>query len=196
MTLAVPAVRIRSELSGIDDETAERIATWSDTLEKWSKTQRLVGWRTGDLVMREGIADAWAAVPLLAETDGPVLDLGSGCGLPGLILAAAYPKRRFHLVEARRKRAAFLRAAVRAMRLAEVTVHHLRIDELEPPDNSVVTARAFRSPPEVLEEATRLGARACLLSIAPRGPVVDGWEQGTTVRGQPPENRIHALYKR
>ncbi len=196
MSLAIPAARLRSELAGIDDAAAERLATWSETLEKWSKIQRLVGWRTGDLLMREGIADAWAAAPLLAETEGPVLDLGSGCGLPALILAAALPKRRFHLVEPRRKRASFLRAAVREMKLAEVTVLHQRSEELELDFVPVVTARGFLPPDELLAEAERLNASACILSMAPPAPIAFGWEPIRTVRGRPVENRMHVLYKR
>jgi 16S rRNA (guanine527-N7)-methyltransferase len=196
LSLSVPVARIRSELSGIDDVAAERLATWSETLDRWSRIQRLVGWRTADLLMREGIADAWAAVPLLADTEGPVLDLGSGCGLPALILAAAQPERRFHLVEPRRKRAAFLRAAIRAMRLAEVTVLHQRSERVELDFEPVVTARGFLPPEELLVEAERFNASSCILSIAPPAPIGFGWEPVRTVRGRPAENRMHVLYRR
>ncbi|MCP4868004.1 MAG: methyltransferase [Proteobacteria bacterium] len=195
MTLAVPLGRVLSEFSGVEHDVAERIVTWSETLEKWSRAQRLVGWRTADGLMREGIADAWMAVRLLKETEGPVLDLGSGCGLPALILASALPKRRFHLVESRRKRVAFLRAAIRAMNLAEVTVHHTRLEDLDLDILPVITARAFKAPAEVLGDAGRLGATACVLSVASPAPIASGWEIVRTVPGRPSANRLHALYK-
>lgn len=195
MSLAVPIGRVTSELSGIDRAAAERIVTWSETLQTWSRAQRLVGWKTADLLMREGIGDAWAALPLLKETEGPVLDLGSGCGLPALILAAGLPERRFHLVESRRKRVAFLRAAIRAMKLAEVTVHHCRLEDLDLDILPVVTARAFKAPDEVLSDAGRLGATACVLSVAPPAPIRSDWDLVRTVSGRPSENRLHALYK-
>ncbi len=195
MSLVVEASRLLADLRGIDEAAADRVATWSVTLDQWSRAQRLVGWRSAHLLLSEGIGDAWEAVPLLRQTTGPVVDLGSGCGLPALICAAALPDRRFHLVEARRKRVAFLRAAVRAMKLAEVTVHHARTEDFDPPTAPVVTARAFKPPAEVLLAATRLKARSVLLSVAPPAPTSDVWKARATRPGRPRDRRLHVLYE-
>jgi 16S rRNA (guanine527-N7)-methyltransferase len=91
---------------------------------------------------------------LLAQSFTPgkrILDLGSGAGFPGLVLAAA-TEARFMLVESRRKRASFLRTAIGAMGLSnlEVDSHYRRVFA---PEFDMVTARAFARPVEFNEVA-------------------------------------------
>ena len=63
---------------------------------------------------------------------GPIADLGSGGGLPGLVLAAALPDREVHLVESDRRKAAFLIEAAGTLGLAQVKVHPQRIEQAAP----------------------------------------------------------------
>ncbi len=78
-------------------------------------------------------------------TVGPVLDLGSGGGLPGLVIAIVRPDLEVHLLEATGKKVTFLRGTARALGLA-VRVHHGRAEDLATPPRReaypVVTARA------------------------------------------------------
>jgi len=180
-----------------DSAALTRLACWTEQLERWSRVQRLVGWTCASDLLSEGIADAWAAVGLVEQCSGPILDLGSGSGLPGLVIASALPERSFHLVESRRKRASFLREAARAMGLASVTVHHCRSEALlaQPtrPRPGLVMARAFAAPPEVLRHAESWAASRCLLSSS--GPVdaTGGWRVETWCEGRPPGSRRHTL---
>lgn len=173
-----------------------RISAWTEVLDRWSRVQRLVGWRTAGALLAEGICDAWSAAPLVASIDRPVVDLGSGSGLPGLILAAALPDRTFHLVEVRRKRAAFLREAVRRMCLVHAHVHHGRAEQFrssaDAPSRPLVAARAFAPPLDVLAEARRWGAKACLLNVSLPEPEFEGWRLEGRADGQP-EGRRHLL---
>jgi 16S rRNA (guanine527-N7)-methyltransferase len=104
------------------------------------------------------IRDAFAAGQM-------VLDLGSGAGFPGLVLAAA-TKARFTLIEARRKRASFLTVTAAAMGLSQVTVEPERGDPAKfAPLFDVVTARAFGRPTEFYRAAAaalRVGGLAML----------------------------------
>jgi 16S rRNA G527 N7-methylase RsmG len=207
VTLVLDAPTIEAALRPRPDAAvAERLATWSRTLNQWQRAQRLVGWRTGAALLEEGLADAWVAARLLDEApSGPLLELGSGAGLPGLIIAAAWPEREIHLVEARRKRASFLRAAARAMGLARVTVHGARSEalreqlELQP---AVVSARAFAPPADVLAEAAAWGAEACLISSSAAafeasapGSTIEGWVFHVERAGRPRgADRVHRLF--
>jgi len=206
-TLACNPESIRASLASLrppSEELVERLRLWTELLQQWSVAQRLVGWRRSEDLLREGLLDAWAAVPLLASSDpGAVIDLGSGAGLPAIVLAAAYPARDLHLVEARRKRAAFLRASVRALELPRVIVHHGRIEDLAGcgrlPRGAVVTARAFAPPAQVLAQAEGLDASHALLSIGLEhqeaqwpGP----WKQQQRCPGSPAERRVHLLLGR
>jgi 16S rRNA (guanine527-N7)-methyltransferase len=71
-----------------------------------------------------------------------VLDVGSGAGLPGLVMAIALPEYLFHLVERRQKRAAFLKIAASQLRLENVKVYLADVTELKDIQVDVVTAMA------------------------------------------------------
>ncbi|MEE2829680.1 MAG: RsmG family class I SAM-dependent methyltransferase, partial [Myxococcota bacterium] len=80
------------------------LVRYTEILERWSRVQRLFGWRKASLLASEGIADAWAMLPLIdAVPDSLTFDLGSGSGLPGLVLAIGRRDREIHLLESRRK---------------------------------------------------------------------------------------------
>jgi 16S rRNA (guanine(527)-N(7))-methyltransferase RsmG len=84
-----------------------------------------------------------------------ILDLGSGAGFPGLVLAAASPAH-FTLVESRRKRASFLQVAAAEMGLANVTIEAKRAEQLDLEARfDLVTARAFGDPSEFFTLAMR-----------------------------------------
>lgn len=78
------------------------------------------------------IADALAYVEEIEATfpDGPILDVGSGVGLPGIILAAAMPERTVVLAERRKKRATFLDIVKSKLNLENVMIHRGDVREL------------------------------------------------------------------
>ncbi len=92
--------------------------------------------------------------PLLDKERSVAIDLGSGAGFPGLILAIATDKP-FHLVEADKRKAAFLREAAREVN-APVQVHAVRIEAAILPRASVITARALAPITELLHLALPL----------------------------------------
>ncbi len=106
--------------------TVDRLLRHAECLERWSDLTSLVGRGDDDLVERHYL-ESLAGVELCRGA-GCLLDLGSGAGFPGLVLAAALPEVEVHLVEARQRKAAFLRQAARAMGLERVRVHATRLD--------------------------------------------------------------------
>jgi 16S rRNA (guanine527-N7)-methyltransferase len=144
----------------VDDATAARLATYRDLLLRWNATINLVSARTAVDIDARHIDDSLQLVPLLPD-EGAVADLGSGGGLPGLVIAAAQPDRAVHLVESDRRKSAFLIDAAGRMGLAKVKVHPQRIEQASLPLVAAVTARAL-APLDVL-----LGYAARFL--APRG---------------------------
>lgn len=119
-----------------------RLATYRDLLLRWNATINLVSARTAAEVDQRHIADSLQLLPLL-PAEGPIADLGSGAGLPGLVIAAALPERDVHLVESDRRKAAFLIDAAGRMGLAGVKVHAQRIERAALPPIAAVTARAL-----------------------------------------------------
>ena len=106
--------------------------------------------------------DALRAVPLLERLPGDVVDVGSGGGTPGVPLAASLPDRSFTLLEAERRKCAFLEEVTRP--LANVTVIWGRAEEQPTDVFGVALAKALAKPP--------VAAELCLPLVAPGGAAV------------------------
>ncbi len=128
-------------LTGVSDDTLARLAAYMEVLGKWQRRINLVGRRTVADAWRRHVLDSAQLLPLLPANAGTVLDMGSGAGFPGLVLAVmgTAPVR---LVEANGRKCAFLREVVRATE-ASAIVQNCRIEDLEPFAADVVTARAL-----------------------------------------------------
>jgi 16S rRNA (guanine527-N7)-methyltransferase len=118
-------------------------------VERYAGRLNLVAGDDLDRFYERHVADSLRLLDLLG--DGPCVDVGSGAGLPGIPLAIAGPARRWHLLEPRRQRAAFLEEVVRELGLANVEVLPLRAEEaaLDPGlrgAHQAATARALASP--------------------------------------------------
>jgi 16S rRNA (guanine527-N7)-methyltransferase len=111
------------------------------------------------------VLDALAGLPAIdGAPDGPLADVGSGGGLPGLVLAIARPHRHVHLIEANARKAAFIGEAAAELGLA-VDVHPERSE-----DFACVVARALAPPPVAMElclPLCRPGGRVVLWSREP-----------------------------
>jgi 16S rRNA (guanine527-N7)-methyltransferase len=103
------------------------------------------------------LEDALRAVPLLEGAAGPVVDVGSGGGSPGLPLAVALPSRDFTLLEAERRKCAFLERFARE--LANVEVVWGRAEERPLETHGVALAKALAKPPVAVELCSPLVTR-------------------------------------
>ncbi len=124
----------------------------------WTEAVNLTAIREPAAVARDHLVDSLTAVPLLRDArEQRLLDLGSGGGVPGIPLAIALPDAHVLLVESIAKKAAFLRAAVSAVGLADrVEVAAERAETLTiagrgRAEFDTVTARAVAALPELVE---------------------------------------------
>lgn len=137
--------------TGVSRETLERFTAYEAVLRKWQKSINLVGPKTLDDVWGRHFLDSAQLRPLLPETARVVVDLGSGAGFPGLVLAIlGVPE--MHLIESDARKAAFLREAARATGVS-VTVHNKRIEAVPPFPAGAVTARALAPVEDLLSWA-------------------------------------------
>jgi 16S rRNA (guanine527-N7)-methyltransferase len=111
------------------------------------------------------VAPALPALPLLGP--GGLLDVGSGNGSPGLVLALLQPRRPATLLEPRAKRWAFLREAARAAGRDDVRVLRERHDTYTGPAAANVTLRGLRLPPSALGPLVEPGGRVLAFGVPP-----------------------------
>lgn len=145
-----PLASDRSEafaLTPVSRETAERLGRFVDLLIAWQKTTHLVSPASIPKLWTRHVADSLQLLDL-APNARVWVDLGSGGGFPGLVIACALadnPEAQVHLVESNNRKAAFLREAVRVTGVPAV-VQAMRIEKFvanfaATPD--VITARAL-----------------------------------------------------
>ncbi|MCR9219454.1 MAG: 16S rRNA (guanine(527)-N(7))-methyltransferase RsmG [Alphaproteobacteria bacterium] len=150
------------QYTGVSRETTTRLTAYAALLRRWQRRINLVGPKTLPDLWRRHMLDSAQLLPLLPESASRVVDLGSGGGFPGLVLAAlgrdrTPPLDTVHLVEADQRKAAFLREAARVMTLSDkVQVAAQRIEALPPIAADVVTARALAPVDLLLNHVQRL----------------------------------------
>jgi 16S rRNA (guanine527-N7)-methyltransferase len=137
-----------SQVLGFDvsRETEERLLRFSDLIKKWNPAINLVSKSSVADIWDRHIVDSAQIFPMLPVEAKQCLDIGSGAGLPGLVLAILSHElsadRHFSLVESDQRKCVFLREVARAIGLY-VTVISDRIEKLPPHSADVISARAL-----------------------------------------------------
>ncbi|MDX1500964.1 MAG: RsmG family class I SAM-dependent methyltransferase [Thermoanaerobaculia bacterium] len=128
-------------------EVCARLHLHYQELARWNPRLSLVGPGTREEIVERHYGESLAALPWLEEGDRTLVDVGSGAGFPGLVLAAACPRLDVTLVEARERKWAFLRAAAArcelSVRCVNATVGAALPDEVPRPVD-LATVRAVR----------------------------------------------------
>ena len=137
----------------------ERLERWLDAL---LATPGLTSIRDRSEAARVHVDESLAALEVVRRYGGPIVDVGSGGGAPGIPLAAALPNRQVTLLEANGRKCAFLREM--ALEFPNVTVVQGRAEEQETDRFGVALAKALAPPP--------VAAEWCLPLVVPGGAVV------------------------
>ena len=155
---------IMAIVPGVSRETCDMLVRFEQALIKWNRSINLVASSTEAEIWSRHILDS-AQLAALAPAARRWLDIGSGGGFPGLVLAILLrdrPGGHIDLVESNRKKAGFLQAMVGQFRLP-ARIHAIRIEALPVEPIDVVTARALAPMPLLLELSEKWlsgGARA------------------------------------
>lgn len=136
----------------ISDEQATRLLGYVDLLQRWNATYNLTAVRERSAMLTQHLADCLAVVrPLQTHLRGRalgrarVLDVGSGGGLPAVVLAILLPELQFCAVDTVGKKAAFVRQVAGALALGNLQALHARVEALSLPPFDLITSRAFAS---------------------------------------------------
>lgn len=148
----------------VSRESRQRIETYVKLLLTWQQRINLIGPATVATVWERHILDSLQLLPLLPSDTKSIAELGSGAGIPGLVLAMAAGIE-VHLYESNGKKAAFLREAARQTG-TRAHVHALRLESLKSdpglPAVQCVVARALAPLPLLLDYAEPFLARGAV----------------------------------
>jgi 16S rRNA (guanine527-N7)-methyltransferase len=123
---------------------AKQFADYQELLQERAFSAGLIANSDRERLYERHLLDSLRAASVFRRSDRLAYDLGSGAGLPGIVLAIALPGCRFVLAETRPRRAGFLELATDRLGLGNVAVHAGRAESL-PSGADVITARAFAS---------------------------------------------------
>ena len=128
-------------------EAVPRLLDYQALLQRWNAAYNLTAVRDADEMVTRHLLDSLAILPYVqGET---LADLGTGPGLPGIVLAIAAPGRQMLLVDSNGKKVRFLREAIRSLKLEGVRAEQARVEEVEG-QFDCITARAFASLADML----------------------------------------------
>jgi len=136
----------------LDPARAQALLAYLDLLARWNRVYNLTAVRDPDLMVTHHLLDSLSIVaPLRRHAAGrplTLLDVGSGGGLPGLVLATIEPDWQITCVDAVAKKTGFIRQAALEMGLTRLTARHARVEAMPSAQADVVISRAFASLPD------------------------------------------------
>lgn len=170
----------------LDGPAVERLERFEELLVGRGAPMGMIS--KGDVarVRERHVLDCLRAVPLVGVGDRRLCDLGSGAGLPGLVIACVLPDLEMVLAEVRRNRAAFLEMVVAELALPHVTVWGRRIETMRERFD-VCTARAFADPRRSWATAERL--------LEPAGRLIYWAGERFDPTSDPPEGVTTTLFE-
>lgn len=138
-------------MAQLPDQVSEGLAHFGALIRQWSPRINLVAPQDLAVLETRHIADSAQLLDGI-EPRGRWADLGSGGGLPGIVVAVLLQKQNveIHLVESDQRKAVFLRTAIRELGLAHVQLHVERIEVLPPLQADIVSSRALAALPRLL----------------------------------------------
>lgn len=146
--LRTAAVHLQLDLS---ERQLDQLLNYLGLIVKWNKVYNLTAVRDPDEMLVQHLFDSLAAIgPLRRQTGGRgirLLDVGSGAGLPGVVIAICCPEVQVHCVDTVGKKAAFIQQAAAQLQLPNLRGVHDRVENLAGPYD-VICSRAFASLPD------------------------------------------------
>lgn len=132
---------------GLEPAQQDQLLAYIALLEKWNKAFNLTAVRDPAEMVTRHVLDSLAVLPFLS--DQSTLDVGTGPGIPGIILAIARPDQHFTLLDSNGKKTRFVRQARRELGLDNVEVVHGRVEQYRTQPGQII-CRAFASLTDML----------------------------------------------
>lgn len=197
----------------LDDQKIKQFERYLELLLRFNKSMNLIGPLSAHQIVEELLCDSLMPVTGAAPS-GPILDIGSGAGLPGIPIKILYPKCPITLVEPRKKRASFLRIVVAKLGLEQCEIMNMRHEDARDLGHDYVISKAFQPPLQWIETAASVtsphGKIVCMTrsSLQPdldarahelgfvRHATVESPPLARETDGDAPEDRVTYIYER
>ena len=171
-----------------------QLLAYLDLLQRWNRVYNLTAIRDPRQMLDLHVADCLALLPgIIERASHRLLDVGSGGGLPGLVLAIMRPGMPVVLNDAVQKKCAFMQQAAAELRLTHVEVVHGRVEQLHLPAFDCITSRAFSDLATLIRLTSHLlaeeGCWAAMKGVTPQAelealpPTIEATVQPLTVPG-------------
>lgn len=153
---------------GMANDNATLIMTYLQLLQKWNKTYNLTAIDQIDQMITHHALDALAVVTHFKGRR--VIDVGTGGGVPGFLIAIMCPEKHVVLLDSVGKKTRFMRQVKRELKLENTEIVHARVENYFPDEKfDVVTSRAFSELSQFLTLTAHLGHDDCQY-LAMKGP--------------------------
>lgn len=152
-----------------------KLLRYVEQMQRWNRTYNLTAVRDGGQMLVQHVFDSLAVVqPIEAQTAGRalrIMDVGSGGGLPGVVLAILHSAWHVQCVDAVDKKMAFVRQMSGALDLSNLQASHARVEALPPSGCDIVISRAFASLLDFANLAgSHVGEQGVLLAMKGKAP--------------------------
>lgn len=151
-----------------DSPAIDRLERFAAMLAEENERQNLVAKPTLDAIWQRHIADSAQLLRHVPRETGAWLDLGTGAGFPGLVIAAMRPNWSIRLVESRKRRIEWLQYACTELRLGHCRVIGERLERVGSFAAGVISARAFAPMPRLIDLSARFSTKDTLW-LLPKG---------------------------
>ncbi|MDD3769097.1 MAG: 16S rRNA (guanine(527)-N(7))-methyltransferase RsmG [Sulfuricurvum sp.] len=178
----------------VDETFFDKIGQYKALLAKWNKIHNLTGAKSADQI-DDFIVDALFPITFLPPLK-TAMDIGTGAGFPGMVLAIALPATRFTLVEPLSKRASFLQFVKADLGLSNVEVKALRAEQLPSAPYDLVTSRAVTDTKMLMKLSEPFCVPGTLLLFYKGERVYDEVDETLDYKVIEAENRHYLLIKR
>lgn len=134
----------------LSDDTIQTLVNYLAMLEKWNKAYNLTAIRDVEQMITLHLLDSLATLPYIIGEN--IIDVGTGPGLPGMVLAICYPEKRFTLLDSNGKKTRFLTQVKMELNINNVTVANERVEKHQyQGEYDHVISRAFASLQDMID---------------------------------------------
>ncbi|MFN9707541.1 MAG: 16S rRNA (guanine(527)-N(7))-methyltransferase RsmG [Burkholderiales bacterium] len=143
------ALSARCAELGLSVQQTEQLQAYLELLQKWNKVYNLTALRDGEKMLTHHIFDSLSLLPSLRQfgnlSQKRILDVGSGAGLPGVVLAIANPEMVVTCIDSVGKKTAFIQQVAASLKLPKLASVHARVEQWSSQPFQIIISRAFSS---------------------------------------------------